>query len=80
MLYWMYEPYDEKMLETVASWPEENQEELAEVVAREIEARRTGALSPGEDAAIRRGIAQLDRGDSLSEEEMKVFWKRCGVL
>ena len=63
------------------SWPREDQEELAEF-AREIEARRSGVyvVDAEEDAAIREGLAQLNRGDSVNEEDMKAFWKRCGVL
>ena len=70
-----------QLLERVASWPEEDQEELAEV-AREIEARRSGVYeaTPEEEAAIRQGIAQLDHGEWVDEEEMRAFWKRCGVL
>jgi predicted transcriptional regulator len=33
-----------------------------------------------EAAAIRRGLAELDRGEWVSEEEMRSFWKRCGAL
>jgi len=74
-------PTTKKLLEQVETWPQEDQEELAEI-ARDIEARRTGVYtpSPDEEKAIREGLAQLDRGDSLSEEEMTAFWKRCGVL
>jgi predicted transcriptional regulator len=74
-------PKVKEILQHVSSWPEQDQEELADV-AREIEARRTGVyvLDEDEEAAIREGLAQLDRGDSVSEEEMRVFWKRCGVL
>jgi hypothetical protein len=70
-----------QLLERVFSWPEEDQEELAEV-AREIEARRSGMYepTPDEEAAIRQGIAELDRGEWVSEDEMRAFWKRCGVL
>ena len=69
------------ILERVASWPEKDQEELAEI-AREIEARRTGIfeLSPEEQTAIREGLADLDQGRSFSEDAMRAFWKRCGVL
>ena len=69
------------VLNRVATWPQEDQEELAEV-AREIEARRSGlyALNDEESTAIREGLAELDRGEWVSEEEMKSFWKRCGVL
>jgi predicted transcriptional regulator len=69
------------ILERVATWPERDQEELAEV-AREIEARRTGIyeLSADEEIAIREGLADLDQGKWVSEESMRSFWKRCGVL
>ena len=70
-----------QVLERVASWPAEDQEELAEI-AREIEARRSGVYepTPEEEAAIRQGIAELDRGEWISEDDMRTFWKRCGVL
>jgi predicted transcriptional regulator len=70
-----------EVLNRVATWPQEDQEELAEV-AREIEARRSGVyvLDEAEGAAIREGLAELDRGEWVSEEEMRSFWKRCGVL
>ena len=74
-------PATKKLLEQVESWPEEDQEELARY-AREIEARRRGVYMVDEEegAAIRRGLAELDRGEWVSEEEMRSFWKRCGVL
>jgi hypothetical protein len=70
-------PTAKKILEKVASWPEEDQEELAEV-AREIEARRTGVyvLSDGEQAAVDEGLQQLRRGQFAPENEMQTFWKR----
>jgi predicted transcriptional regulator len=70
-----------EILKRVDTWPPEDREELVEC-AREIEARRTGMYEPTaeEEAAIREGLAELDRGEWVSEEEMKVFWKRCGVL
>jgi hypothetical protein len=64
------------ILERIATWPPEDQEELAEV-AREIEGRRNGvyALSDEEKAAIdaarRSGIA--------SDDEVAEFWKRLGI-
>jgi hypothetical protein len=68
------------ILRRVETWPEEDQVELAEV-AREIEARRSGlyVLDDKEEEAIREALAQLDRGEGVSEEAMEVFWKRCGV-
>lgn len=69
------------ILDRVNSWPQEDIDELAEM-ARAIEARRTGRydVTPDEEAAIREGLTQLDRGDWTSEEAMRVFWQRCGVL
>jgi hypothetical protein len=64
------------ILERVAAWPPEDQEELAEV-AREIEGRRNGVyvLNDEEKAAIeaarRSGIA--------SDAEVTAFWKRLGI-
>jgi hypothetical protein len=64
------------VLAGVSSWPEEDQEELAEI-AREIEARRKGiyVLSDDERAAIE----EAERSGVASEEEVANFWKRHGV-
>jgi hypothetical protein len=70
----------QELLKRIEALPPEDQDELAEVV-REIEARRTGTYEPTseEEAAIREGLAELDRGRWVSEEDMRAFWKRCGV-
>ena len=36
-------------------------------------------LNEDEETAIREGLAELDRGEWVTEEEMKPFWSRCGV-
>jgi hypothetical protein len=66
----------QRILEKVADWPEEDQQELAEL-AREIEARRTGVyvLSEGERAAI----VEARQGAFVSDEDAAAFWKRHGV-
>ena len=63
------------MLERVQSWPEEDQEELADV-AREIESRRSGVyrLSDEERAAVRAGMDAARRGDFVPEDEMEEFY------
>ena len=63
------------LLERVESWPEEDQDELAEV-AREIEARRSGLyrLSDEERAAVRAGLNAARRGDFVSEDEMEEYY------
>jgi hypothetical protein len=64
------------ILERVAAWPEEDQEELV-ALALEIEARRTGVyeLSNDEktsiDAARRTGLA--------SDGAVAAFWGRYGI-
>jgi len=70
-------PTTKRLLEQVESWPEEDQEELAEY-AREIEARRTGVymMSDDERAAVRRGLAQADRGEFVPDEVVSDADKR----
>jgi hypothetical protein len=69
-----------ELLEKTASWPEEDQAELAEAVA-EIEARRTGryVMTDAERAAADNGLQQARRGEFASDIEMQSFWKRFGV-
>lgn len=69
-------PDTKKLLERVASWPEEDQQELADIVA-EIEARRTGVyhLSPDERAAVRKGMDAAQRGDFVPDSEMEEFYR-----
>ena len=68
-------PGTKTLLERVESWPEEDQDELAEV-AREIEARRSGLyrLSDEERAAVRAGLDAARRGDFVSEDEMEEYY------
>jgi hypothetical protein len=73
-------PRTKSVLEQVASWPEQDQDELAEY-AREIEARRTGVyvLSDEEWADLQEGIAQADRGELVSDDVVAKADKRHGV-
>lgn len=65
------------VLDRIASWPQEDREELAEIAAA-IEARRAGiyVLSEEERLAVEEGLAEIDRGEFYTEEEMKEFWAR----
>jgi hypothetical protein len=58
-------PTTKALLEQVASWPEQDQDELAEY-AREIEARLAGVYvrSDEEWADLQEGIAQATGGNS----------------
>ncbi|HLH96644.1 MAG TPA: hypothetical protein VKW08_16145 [Xanthobacteraceae bacterium] len=66
-----------KLFERVESWPEEDQEELAEY-AREIEARRTGVYhaSPEELSAIDEALGQVARGELASKEEIEAAFAK----
>ena len=65
------------VLESVRSWPQEDQEEIVEIV-REIEARRTGVYVLNDDE--RAAIARARRGPFASDDEVDAFWKRRGVV
>lgn len=65
-----------EILRHVASWPEEDQQELAEV-AREIEARRTGVYVLSDDERV--AIAEALETEIVPDEEVAAFWKRHGV-
>ncbi len=69
-------PGTKTLFERVQSWPEEDQEELAEI-AREIEARRSGVyqLSDDERTAVRAGLEAARRGEFASEEEIEQFYQ-----
>ena len=66
-----------EVLEHAASWPVEDQNDLAEY-AREIEARRTGVytMSDDERAAVGRGLAEADRGEFVADEMVAEADKR----
>jgi predicted transcriptional regulator len=72
-------PATKTILEQVADWPQQDQDELAEY-AREIEARRSGiyVLSDEEWADLQEGIAQADRGEFVPDEVVANADKRHG--
>jgi hypothetical protein len=69
-------PETRTLLERIQTWPEEDQEELAQL-ARELESRRTGVyrLSGEERAAVRAGMDAARRGDFVSDDEMDAFYR-----
>ena len=56
------------VMEQAATWPPEDQDELAEY-AREIEARRTGiyTMSDEERSAVAKGLAEADWGEFVPD-------------
>jgi hypothetical protein len=69
-------PDVKELLRKVKSWPEEDQEELADV-APLIEARRTGVyrLSNDERAAVREGMEAARRGELAPDQEIERFYQ-----
>ncbi|MEA2939441.1 MAG: hypothetical protein QOC56_2945 [Alphaproteobacteria bacterium] len=61
-------PAIKELLQHVASWPEEDQEELAEV-ARDIEARRTGVYRA--TAEELKSLDDADRSGIASEQDVE---------
>jgi predicted transcriptional regulator len=65
------------VLKRAKTWPIEDQKKLAQF-ADEIEADRLGPyeMTPEEEAAVNEGIAQADRGEFASEEEVAAIFRR----
>ena len=64
-------------LDRVTTWPEEDQEELAQI-ALEIEARRHGVYhaTPEELAAVDEALAAVARGEIASEAEVEAVFAK----
>ncbi len=65
-----------QILERVATWPEEDQEELAEI-AREIESRRNGLYVLTSEERL--AIEEARRTALVSDADIAAFWKRQGI-
>jgi hypothetical protein len=65
-------PAIKQIIERVASWPEEDQEELAEVM-REIEARRSGVYIATADEL--RALEEAERSGVASEDEVEAAFR-----
>jgi hypothetical protein len=65
-------PTIKELLERVASWPEEDQEELAAVV-RDIEARRTGVYRATADEL--RALDEAERSGIASERDVEAAFR-----
>ena len=69
-------PAVKSILERIASWPAEDQEELSEL-ARGIEARRSGVYRLSDEE--RASVDAARRGPLASDDEVEAFWKRRGL-
>ena len=68
------------MVEKVKTWPDWRQEDAA-LMLQEMERQGTEIyhLSDEERAAVKEGLAEADRGEFVSDEDMEKFWKRWEV-
>ena len=68
------------LVERVSSWPAEAQEEAVSSLLS-IEARLVGTyrMSHDERSAVLEGLAQADKGEFVSDEEMATFFRRHGL-
>lgn len=66
-----------QVLERIASWPEEDRKEIADIAAA-IEARRAGVyvLSENEVVAVQEGLRDAELGNLVSDDEMEKVWAR----
>jgi len=79
-LSWYIKPMNadvKHVLERVAYWPEDDQDELTQV-ALEIEARRSGVYhaTPEELQAIDEALAAVARGKIASDEEVEAVFAK----
>jgi hypothetical protein len=65
-------PAIKELFDQVASWPQEDQEELAEL-ARQIEARRTGVYRA--TAEELHALDEADRSGIASDEEVEAAFR-----
>jgi hypothetical protein len=71
----------EDVLKRVESWPEEVQEELAEI-ALEIDAELGGVyrLSEGEREGVERGLTAMREGRFASDERIAAIFQKARLL
>jgi predicted transcriptional regulator len=67
----------ENILDRIADWPEEAQEELMQAIA-DIEAKHLGVyrLSDDERAAVREGLAQAARGEFVPDDVVAEYFNK----
>jgi len=67
----------ESIIDRVADWPEEAQEELMQSIV-DIEAKHLGVyrLSDDERAAVREGMAQAARGEFVPDDVVEAYFKK----
>jgi predicted transcriptional regulator len=70
----------EDAIEKVRRLPEDRQAYVAEVLEQIAAAGSDLFIVPdGHRAAVLEGLAQAERGEFATDEEMVALWKKCGL-
>ena len=70
----------EDAIEKVRQLPEDRQAYVAELLEQIAAAGSDPYIIPDEHrAAVLQGLAQAERGEFASDEEMAALWKKCGL-
>jgi predicted transcriptional regulator len=70
----------EDAIEKVRKLPEDRQAYVAEVLEQIAAAGSDLFVIPDDHrAAVLEGLAQADRGEFATDEEMAALWKKCGL-
>jgi predicted transcriptional regulator len=70
----------QQAFETVSVLPEETQDELARVLLQLAGVDQPLVeLTPEEDAALEESIAQSERGEFATDEEIRAIWAKHGL-
>jgi len=67
-------------IDAVRDLPADQQNRAGELLlSLADQAKRRVRLSPEQIENVRAAVAEADRGDFASDEEMAAFWKKCGL-
>jgi hypothetical protein len=70
----------EDAIEKVRKLPEERQAYVAEVLEQIAAAGSDPFTVPEEHrAAVLEGLAQVERGEFMNDDEMAALWRKCGL-
>ena len=70
----------EDVLEKVRRLPEDRQAYVAEVLEQIVASESDPFVVPDEHrAAVLEGLAEAERGEFATDQEMAALWKKCGL-
>jgi predicted transcriptional regulator len=70
----------ENAIEKVRKLPEDRQAYVAEILEQIADAESGLFVVPDSHrAAVLQGLEQAERGEFVSDEDMAVLWKKCGL-